>query len=51
MSKKSVDDITTSEELIAKAPINKYDPFQLKASIDDEMAHVSIIIISNIHSN
>ena len=50
MSKESVD-TTTSEELIAKTSINKYDPFQLKSSIDDEVARVSIIISSNIRSN
>ncbi len=29
------------DEPIAKVSINKYDPFQLKGSIDDEICYVS----------
>ena len=29
------------EDLVSKVPINKYDPFQLKSSIDDEICYVS----------
>ena len=34
---------THEEEIISKTSINKYDPFQLKSSIDDEIVAVSII--------
>ena len=30
------------EDLIAKTSINKYDPFQLKSSIDEEIVTVTI---------
>jgi len=29
------------EDLVSKVSINKYDPFQLKSSIDDEICYVS----------
>jgi hypothetical protein len=33
-------DQSAQEEPISKVSINKYDPFQLKSSIDDELAYV-----------
>lgn len=33
--------IAEGDEPIAKVSINKYDPFQLKGSIDDEICYVS----------
>jgi len=32
--------VLAPEDLISKVSINKYDPFQLKSSIDDEICHV-----------
>ena len=31
---------TTNDDLIAKVSINKYDPFQLKGTVDDEICYV-----------
>ncbi len=31
---------TTPDDLIAKVSINKYDPFQLKGTVDDEICYV-----------
>ena len=31
---------TTLDDLIAKVSINKYDPFQLKGTVDDEICYV-----------
>ncbi len=31
---------TTTDDLIAKVSINKYDPFQLKGTVDDEICYV-----------
>lgn len=40
-----VDAISPSapEDLISRVAINRYDPFQLKGGIDDEIAHVSFL--------
>ena len=32
---------TTTDDLIAKVSINKYDPFQLKGTVDDEICYVT----------
>ena len=47
MSKEQQEAVSTAaiaegDEPIAKVSINKYDPFQLKGSIDDEICYVSL---------
>lgn len=32
--------VTTNDDLISKLSINKYDPFQLKGTVDDEICYV-----------
>lgn len=39
---------TEDDEPISKVSINKYDPFQLKGSIDDEIVYVSAIKNDNL---
>lgn len=34
--------VLAPEDLVSKVSINKYDPFQLKSSIDDEICHVRL---------
>jgi hypothetical protein len=33
--------VKASDDLISKVSINKYDPFQLKGTVDDEICYVS----------
>ena len=35
---------TTPDDLIAKVSINKYDPFQLKGTVDDEICYVTLTL-------
>lgn len=35
--------VLAPEDLVSKVSINKYDPFQLKSSIDDEICYVSAL--------
>ena len=34
--------VAEGDEPISKVSINKYDPFQLKGTVDDEMCFVSV---------
>jgi hypothetical protein len=50
-SKKQEDDVSAEQpvkilpdEPVSKVSINKYDPFQLKGSIDDECVNVSLML-------
>ena len=41
MSEEAATTGVTHEDLISKVSINKYDPFQLKGTVDDEIYYVT----------